>query len=82
MYLILSNLRSLSTMTTVVVPLAILMGLDDGKVSKVTLKVSFISSETSSCIVIFNMLLILPAGKVMLCGTNTKSFPSTQINNN
>ena len=58
-------------MTTVVVPLAILMGLDDGKVSKVTLKVSFISSKTSSCIVIPNVLVILPAGKVMLSGTKT-----------
>ena len=69
-------------MTTVVVPLAILMGLDDGKVSKVTLKVSFISSKTSSCIVILNVLLILPAGKVMLSGTKTKSLPSAEININ
>ena len=65
-------------MTTVVVPLAILMGLDDGKVSKVTLKVLFISSKTSSCIVILNTILILLAGKVMLSGTKTKSLPSTQ----
>ena len=64
-------------MTTVVVPLAILMDLDDGKVSKVTLKVSLSSNRTSSCIEILNVLLILPAGNVMLCGTKIKSFPST-----
>ena len=69
-------------MTTVVVPLTILMGLDDGIVSKVTLKVSFISSKTSSCIVILNVLLILPVGKVMLSGTKTKSLPSTQMSKN
>ena len=69
-------------MTTVVVPLAILMGLDDGIVSKVTLKVSFISEMSSSCIEILNVLLILPAGKVMLCGSKTKSLPSVKISIN
>ena len=74
------NLRSSSTMTTVVVPSAILMGLDDENVSKVTLNVSLISNRTSSCIVILNVLVILPAGNVILCGSKTKSLPSTQMN--
>ena len=64
-------------MTTVVIPSTILMGLDDGKVSIATLNVSLISNRISSCIVILNVLVILPAEKVMLCGTNTKSLSST-----
>ena len=69
-------------MITVVVPLVILMGLEDGKVSKVTSKVSFISNKMSSCIVTLTMLFTVPAGKVILRGTNTKSLPSTQMNKN
>ena len=69
-------------MTIVVVPLAVLMGLDDSKISTVILNVSFISSKLSSCIVTLNVLLILPAGNVMLCGTKVKSLPSTQMNKN
>ena len=69
-------------MITVVVPLVILMGLEDGKVSKVTSKVSFVSKKMSSCIVILNMLFTVPAGKVILCGTKSKSIPSTQMSTN
>ena len=67
-------------MTTVVVRLVTLMGLEDGKLIKVRPNISLISNRSSSIIVMLSTLLILPAGNVMFCGTKRKSLPSTYVN--
>jgi len=67
-------------MATVVVPLTILMAFEDGTINKVRPKVSFISNISSSCMVVINTMLVLPARKVILRGTDKKSLPSTPLN--
>ena len=66
-------------MTTVVVPLAVLMDVEGGIVSKITLKVSFISNILSSLIVTLNSLLIFPARKVIFFDAMKKSSFSTCV---
>jgi len=66
-------------MTTVVVPLTILMALEDGIINKVRPKVSFISNISSSIIVVLNTLPVLPARKVILIGLVRKSSPSVSL---
>ena len=67
-------------MATVVVPLTILMALEDGTINKVRPKVSFISYISSSIIVALNTLSVLPVRKIIIRGTDIKSLPSTPLN--
>ena len=68
-------------MATVVVPLTILMALEDGTINKVRPKVSFISYISSSIIVVLNTPSVLPARKVILIGSVRKSSPSMLLEN-
>ena len=68
-------------MATVVVPLTILMALEDGTINKVRPKVSFISYISSSIIVVLNILSVFPARKVILIGSVRKSSPSVSLGN-